>query len=72
MNIKFIKGINAFFNRFRRNEDGATAIEYGLIVALIAVTLILALIQFSTAMDGMFVRMDNSVDAVLTKAEGGP
>ncbi len=32
-----------FFNKILRNEDGATAIEYGLIAALIAVAAIGAL-----------------------------
>ncbi len=31
-----------FINKFFRNEDGATAIEYGLIAALIAVAMISA------------------------------
>lgn len=70
MNIKFLKGINAFFNRFRRNEDGATAMEYGLLVALLAIALMLGLSQVYTSLDAMFVRMDNSVDAVNSKAEG--
>ena len=32
-----------FFNRFAKDESGATAIEYGLIAALIAVALITVL-----------------------------
>ena len=32
-----------FFTKLRKNEEGATAIEYGLIAALIAVGLITAL-----------------------------
>ena len=32
-----------FFNKIRRNEEGATAIEYGLIAALIAVAAIAAM-----------------------------
>jgi pilus assembly protein Flp/PilA len=32
--------MRAFFSRFAANESGATAIEYGLIVALIAVVII--------------------------------
>ncbi len=34
--------MKAIFKRFRKNEDGATAIEYGLIAALIAVVIITA------------------------------
>lgn len=30
-----------FWLRFRKNEDGATAIEYGLLAALIAVAIVL-------------------------------
>ncbi len=32
-----------FVNKLRRNEEGATAIEYGLIAALVAIALITAL-----------------------------
>ena len=32
--------MKAIFKRFRKSEDGATAIEYGLIAALIAVVII--------------------------------
>jgi pilus assembly protein Flp/PilA len=35
--------------RFLRREDGATAIEYGLIVALIAVTIIAGLTTLSSS-----------------------
>jgi pilus assembly protein Flp/PilA len=40
--------------RFIEDEDGATAIEYGLITALIAVGLIAAFIVFGDALLGMF------------------
>lgn len=33
----------SFFKKFVRNNDGATAIEYGLIAALIAVSVIAAI-----------------------------
>ena len=50
---------------FIQSEDGATAVEYGLIAALIAVTLIAAFIIFGDALMGMFgyVR-DRSGDAM--------
>lgn len=35
--------MNKLFSRFVRDESGATAIEYGLIAALIAVVIITAL-----------------------------
>jgi pilus assembly protein Flp/PilA len=40
--------------QFIENEDGATAIEYGLITALIAVGLIAAFIVFGDALLGLF------------------
>ena len=36
--------MSKFFSRFARNESGATAVEYGLLVALIAVAIIVAVI----------------------------
>jgi pilus assembly protein Flp/PilA len=40
--------------RFMTADDGATAIEYGLIVALIGVALITAAIVFGESVLGMF------------------
>jgi pilus assembly protein Flp/PilA len=49
-----------FFNKLRRDEAGATAIEYGLIAALIAVAAI-------TAMQGLGGELSNTFNAVDTK-----
>ena len=40
--------------QFISDDEGATAIEYGLIAALIAVTLIAAFIIFGDALGGLF------------------
>jgi pilus assembly protein Flp/PilA len=42
------------FNRFVRDESGATAIEYGLIAALIAVVIITALTAIGTQLSSKF------------------
>lgn len=42
------------FIKFLRDEEGVTAIEYGLIAALIAVVIILAVTQTGTAIRGVF------------------
>ena len=42
------------FSRFVRDESGATAIEYGLIAALIAVVVITALTSIGTNLSGKF------------------
>ena len=43
-----------FFNRFVADETGATAIEYGLIVALIAVVIITAVTSLGTTLRTKF------------------
>ena len=40
--------------RFLKNEDGATAIEYGLIAALIGVVIIGAVTSLGTGLTGTF------------------
>jgi pilus assembly protein Flp/PilA len=42
------------FSRFVRDESGATAIEYGLIAALIAVVIIGAVTAIGTGLTGTF------------------
>jgi pilus assembly protein Flp/PilA len=42
------------FSRFVRDESGATAIEYGLIAALIAVVIITAVTSVGTNLSGTF------------------
>ncbi len=49
------------FNRFVRDESGATAIEYGLIAALIAVVVIGAVSAVGTKLSGTFGTVSGSV-----------
>lgn len=46
-----------FITRFAKDESGATAIEYGLIAALIAVGIILALTTLGTELSSLFGRI---------------
>lgn len=46
--------MSRFVTRFLQNESGATAIEYGLIAALIAVVIIGAVTSAGTAIDTTF------------------
>ena len=48
-------------NRFASNEEGATAIEYGLIAALIAVVIITAVQLVGTNLSTVFTSVSNSV-----------
>lgn len=43
-----------FFNKIAKNEEGATAIEYGLIAALIAVAAITAMQSLGNQLDSTF------------------
>ena len=52
-----------FIRKLIRNEKGATAIEYGLIAALIAVAAI-------AAMTGLGVQLGNTFNEVSTKMKG--
>ncbi|HEY2658557.1 MAG TPA: Flp family type IVb pilin [Caulobacteraceae bacterium] len=46
--------MSKFVTRFMNNESGATAIEYGLIVALIAVVIITAVTTLGTKLNVAF------------------
>jgi pilus assembly protein Flp/PilA len=50
-----------FLNRVRKDEKGATAIEYGLIAALIAVVLITALTSLGTNMNKQFTALSKEI-----------
>lgn len=56
-----------FANRLRKDEDGATAIEYGLLAALIAVVIITAVTTLGTTVESTFnsvtTGMGGTVDA---------
>jgi len=54
--------------RFIREEDGATAIEYGLIAGLVAVAIITALSLLGGSLENLFSDVANQVD----EATSGP
>jgi pilus assembly protein Flp/PilA len=49
------------FSRFLKNEDGATAIEYGLIAALIGVAIIAAATTLGTEIGTTFDTVKNKL-----------
>ena len=55
------------FSRFLKDESGATAIEYGLIAALVGVAIIAALTALGTSLDGLF----NAIAVRLAGVTGG-
>ncbi len=50
-----------FFNRFAKNESGATAIEYGLIASLIAVAIITVLSTLGGKVSGAFASVAGAI-----------
>ncbi len=53
--------MSKFVTRFLNDESGATAIEYGLIAALIAVVLITAMNTLSGKISGPFAKIGNAM-----------
>jgi pilus assembly protein Flp/PilA len=47
--------------RFLRDEDGATMVEYALMLALIAVVCILAVTAIGNSANGMFNKISNDI-----------
>lgn len=54
----------ALLRRFRKDERGATAIEYGLLAALIAVAIITAVTTLGTDLSNLFSGISNKITAV--------
>ena len=58
-----MKAIRKNFRRLRRDDRGATAIEYGLIVALIGVAIMSALGSLGGGVGGMWTKLNNAVQS---------
>jgi len=50
---------------FCRDEEGATAIEYGLIAALVSIAAITALTQVGNSVNTMFTSVSNALSTVV-------
>ena len=53
--------MRSIFLRFFKNESGATAIEYGLIAALIAVVIITGVTAVGTSLSTTFTNLSGSL-----------
>ncbi len=56
-----MRSVSELFARFLKNESGATAIEYGLIAALIAAVIIGAVSAIGSNLNGTFTTIGSSV-----------
>ena len=55
--MKTLTRIQAYINSMRKEEDGATAVEYGLMVSLIAVVIIVAVTLIGANLNLIFGRV---------------
>ena len=56
-----MRAVRTYFRRLRSDKRGATAIEYGLIAALIVVALISGLGSLGGGTNGMWSKLSNKV-----------
>jgi pilus assembly protein Flp/PilA len=56
-----ISKFRSMARRFACDEDGSTAIEYGLIVALIFIAILAAVNNFSAANNNMYAKVVNGL-----------
>ncbi len=59
------------FKKFAANEDGATAIEYGLIAALVSVAAIGALATMGDSLETMFSTVSTELDSAVSGSGTG-
>jgi pilus assembly protein Flp/PilA len=56
-----MKWLVSSINRFRKEEEGVTMVEYGLIAALIAIVCITAITGLGTNLNTAFVTICNAI-----------
>ena len=61
----------ATVKRFVKDDEGATAIEYGLIAGLVSVAAITALGAMGNSLDSMFTFVSTQLDNAVTTGGGG-
>lgn len=67
MFVRFGRGLSAFC----QDEEGASAIEYALIAAIIAVALITFLTPVRTALGNIFTTISNALTGASSSGGGG-
>ena len=60
--------MKALLLRFSANESGATAIEYGLIAAMLAVACIVAITALGGGVQGLFIRVQGKAGNAMDNA----
>lgn len=65
-----LKQCHELFRAFAKDEEGATAIEYGLIVGLIAIALIVALITIGGDLGSIWDKASEEISTGAGQATG--
>jgi pilus assembly protein Flp/PilA len=55
--------MTSFIRKLVKDESGATAIEYGLIAALVAVAAIVGMTALGTSLNGIFTNVSSELNA---------
>lgn len=63
-----MSAIRLMLRKLRRDERGATAIEYGLIAALIAITCVGAFSAMGGGSNGMWTQINTKITAAMNPA----
>ncbi|MFC9558685.1 Flp family type IVb pilin [Agromyces sp. NPDC056965] len=63
--LKAITRLNAYVTSIRDEEEGATAVEYGLMVGLIAAVIITAVALIGTNLDLLFDAVGGKIPTVI-------
>lgn len=58
--------MNSIIKHFLQDETGATAVEYGLIAALISVSTVTALVEVGDSLGVMFDSVSSEIDTAIT------
>jgi pilus assembly protein Flp/PilA len=62
--LKFYAFLNGFISDLRRDDRGATAVEYGLMVALIAVVIIAAVTAIGLNLQAVFNTVATALNGI--------
>ena len=63
--LNFLTVLHSLVNgRIKRDDEGATAVEYGLMVGLIAIAIIVTVTALGLSLNDLFVRIETAIDNV--------
>lgn len=63
--VEFLSPIQDFAQRIKREEDGATATEYGITVGFIAIVIVAGVGTFGLSLNGFFDHLTTGVKTAL-------